>query len=91
MVVEIIIDKMDCTLKDLKIPKTHRLLWDWEVCKLKDKNKELNGLLKDGFVWCMTDKGVRAAGLNYINDLFHVNGINNIGNQGRSRGVFVKK
>ena len=81
----------DCKLEDLKIPRGYRLLEDWEVLKESRTNNEVYELLKEGGIWCNTHKGKRAAGFIFIDGDFLVYGGINIGNTGRSRGVFVKK
>lgn len=85
------IDKKDCLSKDLKIPKGYRLLEDYELLKELRTNKELYELAKDSWIWVNTATGTIAAGFNYYNVEFLVNGVSFIGYQGCSRGVFVKK
>ena len=84
------IDKQNTTKDNMKIPKGYRLLEDWEACKEQRTNKELGKLIVNDWIWVNTSKGIRAAGLLYYDDVFHVGGLNDLDYNGRSRGVFVK-
>ena len=79
-----------CLRKDLKIPKGYRLIEDWELLKLR-KDKKIMNILKNEWLWCNTLNGCRAAGLDYDDDGFHVDGNDCIYYIGCSRGVLVKK
>lgn len=84
------IDKKDCLLKDLKIPKGYRLIKDWEVLREIRTNKKLKQLCIDGYIWTNSrDNKVWAVGFDYDDDWFHVVG-DWVGHGGFSRRVLVK-
>jgi hypothetical protein len=87
------IDKKDCLLKDLKIPKGYRLIEDYEVLKELRTNKKLKQFLIDGYVWTNSYDKIRA--VRFLIDLgvFHVYGDNYPvdWDGGVARRVFVKK
>lgn len=87
---ELKIDKEDCLLNDLKIPKGYRVIEDWELMKELRTNKKLQEIFKKG-IWVNRVMGIRASWLNNFNydSLFIVFG-RFINVSGRVRGVFVK-
>ena len=87
------IDKKDCKLKDLKIPKGYRLIEDHEVLKEIRTNKKLKRLCMNGYVWANNWKNeTRAVYFDYGSGSFYVNSGIWVGdNYGASRRVLVKK
>jgi len=91
MKMEIKIDKKDCLLKELKVPKGYRIIEDYELLKESRTNKEIGEITKECWVWCNTSRGKRAAGFGFNDDGFLISGNVDIDDAGRSRGVFVKE
>ena len=81
-----------CYKKDLKIPKGYRLIEDYELLKLLREDKKIKKLLNDGWIWCNTYLGCRAASLLYgSGGSFLIDGYGNLGSSGGcSRGVLVE-
>ena len=85
------IDKENIYKKDIIIDEGYYMPKLWEILRETETNKELNQLLKDGYVWCNSYNGVSPVGFGYSGGLFLIVGDDRLFDFGRSRRVLVKK
>ena len=89
------IDKKDCKVSELKIPKGHRVIEDWELLREQRTNKELQEIFKNG-IWVnrLIDgkEVIRASWLvNFNNYSGFIASVRLIYYVSRLRGVFTEK
>ena len=84
------IDKKDCLLEELIVPKGYRIIEDWELLRELRTNKELQEIFKKG-IWVNRMMGIRAAWRDYFNiDASFLANEPDVGYHLGLRGVWVK-